>query len=173
MRIVSALALFAFLGGCTTVVGKLSDEDLAKVVQVGSERAIGYGVKILLDKNPDKAADIVKAAKTASEVIKANVIPAFSGASSQEVLKSAVDTALQQLSDKVSPLVLSSIQLAVNLAATQIQLPSNPADKLDARAKGAVLALYTGISAGLDKAVAASAVASRDIGPAKLVWPKD
>lgn len=172
MRKAMAFSLMAlFLGGCGTTGGlsSVSDDDLAQYVKIGAEHASRYGLKLALDKDPAKADAIAKNATLAVEIIRKNVLPVFSGAGTADVLRSAVETALGQLSEKLGPQVVLVVQLAMSVVSSQVTLPTNPADKLDARAKMALAGFFDGAAAGLEKAVAA--VSTRDIGPPRLVWP--
>lgn len=175
MRAMQALCLAVMavtLNGCGLFgqISEIPDEDLASYVRIGAEQATRYGVKMAMDKDVANAAGIAKSATLASEIIRKNVLPVFSGAETQEVLRSAVDTALAQLSEKLSPIVISAVQLALNVVTSQVKLPANPADKLPARTKAALAGFFDGAASGLDQAVAA--VATREIGPPKLTWPK-
>lgn len=167
-RLVALLIpLAAVLSSCTTV-SKLSDEDLASYVQLGAEQAAKYGLKLALDKNPADAAKITADVGIAVDAIDKVVLPAFQGAGTGDVLRSAVDQALEKLDAKLSPMVKIAIQGAVDIASVSVKLPDNPTDKLDARTKKALVALFQGLEAGMK-----AATATREVGPpAKLAWPK-
>jgi len=155
--------------GCS-VINRMSDQDLADRVYTISKGASQYGIKYLIDKQPEKAAEIKQVTQAAIVVIRTNVIPAFSGAETNNVLRSAADTALKLLGDKLDPRIATTVQLAVNLAESYIDLPANPTDKLDVRTKMALLALFNGLADGLNLAIgspATSATASKS-----LKWSK-
>lgn len=166
--VVLAVALASAVGGCgTTIVSQLSDDDLAKYVELGAEKAAKYGLKAALEKNPADAAAIAANVGIGVDTINQVVLPLFQGSGTGEVLRSGVDLALQKLDEKVSPTVKLAIQLALNVVAGQVKLPANPTDKLDDRTKKALTALFRGLATGLKDAT----MAAREIGPPKLSWP--
>lgn len=162
MKIFARLALaagcIAFLSqnGCRTI-DRIPDDQLARDVNLGAEKAVQYGLGYLVRKAPQDAQAIKDNAKLADDVIKKNILPVFAGASTGDVLKSAVDTALAQLQGVLQPNVRAAIQLALDILTANIPLPLNPADKLDDRTKKAVNGLFSGIAAGLDQFLATQA----------------
>jgi hypothetical protein len=168
------VALFV-LGGCVQI-DKIPDDQLAKDLNIGAEKAVEYGLKYLIHKDPAVAQAVKDNAKLADDVIKKNILPVFSGASTGAVLKSAVDAALSQLQGVLQPNVRAAIQLALDVLTANIPLPANPADKIDDRTKKAVNGLFGGIAAGLDAFLATQAPPPT-IGPttareAGLHWSK-
>lgn len=148
------LALLAIVGltmaGCSTV-NQIPDTDFAAGIKVVSYNSAYWGFKAVLNNNAATRAQLCADATTATGIIRTNVLPVFSGASTGEVLRSAVDTALTQLS--ASSMVADIINVALVVAEGQIHLPDNPADKLDNRTKLALLAFFNGVADGLDQAV--------------------
>lgn len=141
-------ALFA-LAGCAGI-DRIPDDQLAKDLNLGAEKAVEYGLKYLVRKDPTSAQAVKDNAKLADDVIKKNILPVFSGASTGDVLRSAVDAALAQLQGVLQPNVRAAIQLALDILTANVPLPANPADKIDDRTKKAVNGLFGGIAAGLD-----------------------
>jgi hypothetical protein len=82
-----------------------------------------------------------------------------------------VETALDELTKKLTPSVVLAVQLALDVVAANVTLPVNPADRLSDRTKGALLALFQGLADGLE--AGASLAPVRDTPPAKLFWPKN
>lgn len=156
------------LNGCA-ITSQVSDEELAQGVHAAAKGAARFGLKYAMDKEPDKADEIAANARLAVEVIRKNVLPVFSG-TSQEVLRSAIETALEQLAEKLKPSVISGIQLALDVVSAKVDLPENPAERVSPRAKAALEAFFRGVADGLDSA--AGTAGTREIGPAKLRWPK-
>lgn len=156
MRFVLSLALLLTVvpsAGCAAIRGKIdqmSDTELALKVNDGAEAAAHYGMKFLMDKYPDKKAAILKDAMLASTIIKANILPVFAGASSLDVLASAIETAMGQFKGKISAEVEAAIRLGFTVVSSQISVPKIPTDKLSPRLKGAILAFFSGTSEGLD-----------------------
>lgn len=157
------------LGGCAAVE-KMSDEELARTTSSAAKGATRFGLKYALDKEPEKAAEIAENARLAVKIVRENVLPVFLGASTVEVLRAAVETALAQLGDQLKPSVISAIQLALDVVAAKVDLPVNPADKLSPRVRGALAAFFDGVALGLEEA--AGPAGTREIGPPKLLWPK-
>lgn len=166
-----ALALVTFalslaLVGCQSV-NQVPDDQFAQSIQDLAKTGSEYGLKLVIDKKPEKAEQIVKDAKIAIDVITKTIEPVFSGAATADVLRSAVDTALTQLSEKISPEIRAAIQLVLGLVATQVTLPANPADKLPDRARKSLSGFFKGLAAGLE----AGSSGARDLAPPTLTWP--
>lgn len=142
----------AALGGCKTFAG-MSDEELASTIYRDSKLAARAGLKIALEKAPASDADIRTNAKLAIKLVRENVVPLFSSPT-EDVLRSTVDTVLENVAGQVSPALVDVIQLAINAALDKIDMPTNPATKLNPRTKGALLALFNGLADGAEEAMA-------------------
>lgn len=154
MKFLALLALCAaalFGGSGCKVVEQIPDDQLASGIKTVSFNSVYFGFKAVLANNPSRYQQLTADAATTTKILRENVIPIFSGASTGDVLVSAVDTALEQLS--VSSTVADVIKVALVIAESQVHLPTNPAEKLDARTKGALLGFFTGVADGLDQAV--------------------
>jgi hypothetical protein len=162
-----AIASLTLGAGCVAVE-RLSDEDLAKVVQTGAEKASEYGIKFALEREPSRSGAIISAAATAESLIRGSILPIFS-TPSQDVWRSTVDSALLQFNEQLDPQIRAAIQLAINVLAAQVNLPANPTTKLDARTLGAVKAFFTGLATGLHAAVEAPITKALKPTP---VWPR-
>lgn len=179
MKFMALLALCAltFVGGCKTVA-QIPDDQFANGINVAAYNSTYYGFKAVLDNNPGRYAQLAADVKTTTGIIRANVLPVFSGASTGDVLVGAVDTALKQLS--VSSTVTNVVKIALAVVETQVHLPTNPAEKLDNRTKMALLGFFKGVADGLDQAVKdaapspapdASTAPAAPVAPAtKLQW---
>jgi len=166
------LAVFWLLPALVTpgckYVDRLSDDQLASYVQQGAENAVKYGLRLAIQKSSDNGAAILADARIADTIDRQNVVPVFSDAATADLVRSAVDTALALLKSKVKQEVADAILLALDVLESQIPLPQNPADKIDERTRKALLALFTGIGAGLDDVLGAQMpTARRD-----LSWPR-
>lgn len=147
-----AIVLALSTSGCTAI-GNLSDEDLAKDIQIGASKAIEAGAKLAFDKYPDKVAAIKKELAAASLIVKTNIIPSFVTPTG-EVLTSAIKTAMTLLESKITnEQMRKNIILAAEILEANVTLPANPLEKLDARTAKALIGLFTGISLGLDAAL--------------------
>ncbi len=154
MKAIAILGLAILMSGCSQL-GKISDDDLARDLTIGSRSAVKYSLQLALRKTaPDEAVRIKADAKTAADIISKNVIPVFSGTGTQELLRSAVDTALALLKNKVTnPKVVAAVDLGIEVIAMDVQLPKNPADRLDERTRKAILGIFSGIVQGVSDAV--------------------
>lgn len=154
-RLTLAVGLLMILtqGSCTAIAN-IPDDVLAKDLNIGAQKAVEYGLKYAISKSPTDAQAIRDNAKIADDIIKANILPIFSGASTGDILKSALDTALSQLWAKASAQVRDTIQLAITILTANIPLPANPADKIDERTKKALNGFFSGLAAGLDVVLA-------------------
>lgn len=154
MRVIALFAILLMsLGGCK-LVGEMTDGQLADNAYRGAKLVTSNGLKIAMNESPDNAAAIKENAKLAGRVLRENILPVFEGAGTGEVLRGAVDTALKELGDKVNPTLGAVINLAISLVADKVELPANPADKLDERTRLALVGLFKGLADGIDEAVA-------------------
>jgi Flp pilus assembly pilin Flp len=165
LRLAALFTLALFIPGCSGVtrqigqkIDQMSDAELAVKIHDSSEGAVALAMKLLIDKMPEKKDAILKDAAVASGVIKANILPIFSGASSNDVLAAAITGALQQLSGKISLEVDGAIRLGYGVLASKVTIPNIPTDKLSPRLKGAVTAFFTGSAEALDNLVPAPAI---------------
>lgn len=151
MKILALLALIGLtLTGCKTIA-QIPDDEFASGIRVLAYNSTYYGFKAVLNSNPASYSQMAADVATTTSIIRTNVLPVFSGASTDDVLNSAVNTALSQLS--VSATVADVIKVALVLIEMQVHLPANPADKLDNRTKMALVAFFSGVADGLDNAV--------------------
>ncbi len=154
MKTLAIIGLAILMSGCSQLA-KISDDDLARDLTIGSRSAVKYSLQLALRKAaPDEAARIKADAKTAADIITKNVIPVFSGTQTNELLRSAVDTALALLKSKITnPKVVAAVDLGIEVIAMDVQLPKNPADRLDDRTRKAILGIFSGITQGVSDAV--------------------
>jgi len=143
--------------GCTYLsrnigakIDEMSDEELAIKIHDSTEGAVAAGLKLLAEKMPEKKAAILKDAAVASAIIKTNILPIFSGATSNDLVASAIMTALGQLSGKISLEVDGAIRLGYGMLSSKVMIPKIPTDKLSPRVQIALVAFFTGSSEALD-----------------------
>lgn len=150
MRILAA-SFLALMVGCSSIEKHVTDQEFADVVRLGAKASVRLGVMEWKDgKDADQLAAIdAELAKTAS-LIRELVLPIFAGAETGTVLRGAVDLGLSQLMSRVSPDLLEILRVAINLAATRIELPENPAEKLSPRTQMAIRAFLEGVLAGME-----------------------
>ncbi len=165
------LFLATCLQGCTTIEN-VSDEKLAKGIGVVSKGAAQFGLGYVLKNYPEEASAIADGARIAVKALRETILPAFTGTDTEGVLRSAVDTALQELSDKLEPSMMLAVQLAIDIISTRIQLPENPLDKIDERTRLAIVAAVRGLADGFEAGGAAAPPTNRETAPAALSWPK-
>lgn len=159
--------------GCTTI-SQLSDEDLAGYVNTGAEKAVEYGLKYAVKKFPEKAAAIQKDAVVVAGVIDDTVMKMLTGTTS-EVLRSTVGQISQFLTAKIASLpsgemLADTVKLTVDIVALNIKLPKNPAEKIDERTKGALVAFFKGVTQGVKAAFTAPPPGAS--APAGITWPE-
>lgn len=159
--------------GCTTI-SQLSDEDLAAYVNTGAEKAVEYGLKYAVKKFPEKAAAIQKDAVVVAGVIDDTVMKMLTGTTS-EVLRSTVGQISQLLTAKIATLpsgemLADTVKLTVDIVALNIKLPKNPAEKIDERTKGALVAFFKGVTQGVKAAFVAPPPGAAP--PAGITWPE-
>lgn len=164
------VAALMVLGGCKTV-SNISDEDLALGVYVATQAATNQGLKLVFKNNPDRIEQIKADATKAVTIIRANVLPVFDGASTDVVLRSAVDAALDNLAGNLNQTTIDTIKLALAIAATKIELPANPTDQLSPRTKGAVAAFFRGVADGLERAINEAPTPTPTQNRSELTWP--
>lgn len=154
MKQILSVLLVSMLSGCSWF-STLPDDQLAADLSAGSKAVVKYSLTLALRKYPADAAKITADAQVADQVLTKNVIPVFGGASTQDVLRSAVDQALVQLKAKITdPRVSAAIELGTELIIADVPLPKNPTDKLSDRTRKALSGVFTGISQGIEAALA-------------------
>lgn len=143
--------LFALiLGGCSQI-DRIPDDKLAEDLFIGGKKAVEYGLKLALKKvEPDVAKAITQNALLANSIIKAELLPILSGVTSQEVLRATLDLVLRNLWTKLRPEIRDAVQLSLSILIANIELPRNPADRLDERSRKALMGFFSGISQGVD-----------------------
>ena len=184
MKLFAFLALVScvMLSGCGVFSG-VSDADLATTVYDTSKLTAATALKVALQKTPADDAQIRTDAKLVVKLMRENVVPLFSSTTG-DVLRSTVDTVLDAVASQLSPTLVDIMKLTVSVAAASIKLPDNPATKLDARTKGALVALFNGLADGADAGMAAVPVPTASVqrsavewavGQPKqfFIWPKD
>lgn len=143
-----------FLGGCSQIA-RIPDDKLAEDLFIGGKKAVEYGLKYALKKAaPDVAKSITENAVLANTIIKGELLPLLQGASTATVLRGALDVALKNLWTKVKPEIRDAVQLSLTILIANVELPKNPADRLDERTKKALTGLFSGISQGVDSILA-------------------
>jgi len=155
MRSLIGLMVFAtiFVVPSCASVGALSDEELAASVKKGSYNATSYGLNFVLQQNPDKVDEIKSKVKVGKLVVDDVILRTLRGASSEDITRLLLDELLKALSDQLSPVIKSAIQLAIDVALDKVQLPSNPTDKLTPRIRLVLIGLFEGMSDAMGEAV--------------------
>lgn len=159
--------------GCSQI-SQLSDEDLATYVNIGSEKTVQYGIQFAVKKYPDKAATIQKDAVAIAGVIDDTVLKMFDSPTG-DVLRSTVSKVAELLTGKIAklqsgPELADAVKLTIDIVALNIKLPKNPAEKLDDRTKGALVAFFKGVSQGV-KAAFAPAPPGSSTSPPGITFP--
>lgn len=148
---ISVVAILSLLG-CSQI-DKIPDDQLAADLEIGAKAIVKYGLASAVRKYPADAEKITADAKIADLVIVQNILPVFSGAETSAVLRSAVDQALALLKGKIADArVLAAISLGTEIIIADVQLPKNPADKIDLRTRKLLVGIFSGISLGIQAA---------------------
>lgn len=124
MRLLAiGMACLLALSGCKAV--KENPQDFKDLVTTNVRILARTGLKKLMDNNEDKVEDIKEKIAKARKVLAEKVVPLFEN---EEVTMAPVMTALN--SDELDPLVVGSVEVAMNYVSTNLDLPSNPLEKL-------------------------------------------
>ena len=178
LAVLGVAALFMGGVGCNAVAN-IPDQQLWDSIQSGTQTAVSGALDLVIENKPELQPQIQKDCAIAAQVIEAGPMKLFSGANTNAILASGVTTALNDLSGKISPTIVASIQLGMNILLASVPLP-NPTDPISPRLKGAVLALFTGSDNALQQIQKAPPVAPVAVTPAGptarmasrvLVWP--
>src|SRR5437868_4376240 len=114
------MAALLVLAGCGQI-DKIPDDQLAADLAVGAKAVVKYGLTAAVRKYPADAAKIAADARVADSVITRNILPVFSGAETEVVIRSAVDQALAQLKSKVTDArVLAAVDLGTEIIIADI-----------------------------------------------------
>lgn len=161
MKFLALLALSAltFIGGCKSVAnGGPTDAQLAAQVNALTYSAANVALTATLMADSKDAAAITADVTLATGAIRADLAKFFTDPNLGNVLNSALDNLLADLStvlDKTpyGPLIAGFVQGAVRNIEALVVLPANPGASLDPRTTGAIVAGLNGLADGLDAAV--------------------
>lgn len=141
------MMFFVALGGCAS----MSDQALAENVYDTARSATKVGLRSALEQ-AHSPAEVREKAELAVKLIRENVVPLFTS-TTEDVLLRTVETVLQEVADKLDPIVVGVMQVAIGTVLNQLDLPENPAAKLSPRTKGALLAMFNGLADGATDAL--------------------
>lgn len=154
-----AAVLALSVSGCGPI-NEIPDDTLQHDLNIGARQAASYALKAALKKFPNDAAKIMTDADIALDILNNNLITAFSGASTADVVRGVLDTALAQLKGKLTdPRVIEVADLSVEFILANVKLPASPTAKLDERTRKILLGIFTGLSDGIKSAKATAAPA--------------
>lgn len=172
-----AAALVLMIPGCGTINDKIAsipDDQLAADLQQGASIIVSKGLAFAARQAADKKAEILADAKLAQSILSTDILPALAGADVRTLTTGAAQDLLSRFSGKVSPTIVTAIQLAISAVALQVPFPANPVDKLPERTAKALKGVFTGIDAGLSAYIiqaSAAPITTARSAPDKLVWP--
>lgn len=149
MKYVAMLALvpFLMLGGCSFL--QISPEQAAALAEKGAAMGTTLGLKAL-SSDAATCAKVKTYATEAKVVIDTTILPLLSGANVGTVTVATVDLALNLLDGKVDPVLRNVLQTAIDGVLAFVQLPANPADKLSDNQRLVIVAVFKGLSEGID-----------------------
>lgn len=177
VKAVLAAAVVLMIPGCGTVANQIAaipDDQLAADLQQGASIIVSKGLAFAAKQAADKKDAILADAKVAQSVLATDILPALTGADVKTLTTGAAQDLLSRFSGKVSPTIVTAIQLAISAVAMQVPFPANPVDKLPERTAKALKGVFTGIDAGLSSYIlqaSAAPVTTARSAPDKLVWP--
>lgn len=156
-----ATVLALSVSGCGPI-NEIPDDTLQHDLNIGARQASSYALKAALKKFPNDAAKITAEANILLDILNNNLIPAFSGASTADVVRGVLDSALAQLKGKLTdPRVVEVADLSVEFILANVKLPATATGKLDDRTKKILLGIFTGLSDGIKSATTAAPVPAR------------
>lgn len=172
-----AAAMSLMIPGCGPINDKIAsipDDQLAADLQQVASLVLSKGLGFAAKQAPDKKAEILADAKVAQSILSTDILPALNGSDVKTITTGAAQDILSRFSGKVSPTIVTAVQLAIAAVATQVPFPANPLDKLPERTAKALKGVFTGIDAGLSAYIiqaSAAPITTARSAPDKLVWP--
>jgi hypothetical protein len=158
---VMAIAVVLSLGGCAQI-DQIPDDTLQRDLQIGARQASSFALRAALRKFPNDVQKITADANIALDILNNTLIPAFSGASTADVVRGVLDTALAQLKAKLTdPRVIEVADISVEFILVNVKLPPTLTAKLDERTRKILLGIFTGLSDGIKAATAAAPAPAR------------
>ena len=155
LLMLSLISLFGLMG-CNTI-DKISDADLAANVKSIAAATSKLALTSAIEQNPTKKDVILENCVLVRKVIKDNLIPLLSDTTG-DVLRGALDTAIAELSSQIAPGMLTIGNAVFQSVITLIDLPENPATRLDERTKKALIGLFEGFYDSLDDIIEANTI---------------
>jgi hypothetical protein len=159
-KLLALLALVALtFTGCKSVAnGGPTDAALAQQVNALCFSGANVALVATLMADPKDAATIGADVTLATKAIRADLVKFFTDPNLSNVLNSALDDLLADLSTALNqtqygPLIAGFAQGAIRNIEALVNLPANPGATLDARTTGAIVAGLNGLCDGLDAAV--------------------
>jgi hypothetical protein len=150
-----ALLLAAASAGCAVEkqvakeLDSISDADLASYASKAAAQLTDHAVKLALEKG--SKATVATEGALADQILRNVLIPMLSKADVGTVASGSLDTAYAQLKAKVGGGTLDQLYLVSKVALTLVNLPTNPADKINPRYHQALLSFFTSMADALEK----------------------
>lgn len=158
---VMVIALALSVSGCAQI-DQIPDDTLQHDLNIAARQASSFALKAAIKKFPNDVQKITADANIALDILDKTLIPAFSGASTSDVVRGVLDTALAQLKGKLTdPRVIEVADLSVDLILANVKLPALPTAKLDERTRKILLGIFTGLSDGIKSATVAAPAPAR------------
>lgn len=149
MKTLLLLLGLSLMAGCSTIQD-VPPATLQASIELATYNAALYGFKAVLRNNKDSADELRKDAGVAVQAIRENVLPFLAGEPTGQAMVDLVNTVFANLN--ISPSVKNIISSTIRIVVTEIHLPENPTDKLDAQTKASIVGLFTGMAKGLEEA---------------------
>lgn len=172
MRILTAVVALSLLTGCFSF--NLNTEEAISDIQQAASSSINVGLSAAVP--ADKVAATKQKVATVVEFMDATVIPFFENKPLKSITRNTANEVLALLDDKLSPALRAGVQLALNAGLALINLPDNPAAKLNQNQRDLILGVLNGIRNGLHRYLTSPrAVPGEEPPPAvkKITWDLD
>lgn len=136
-------------GAAPTNTIQIPPSEANTAIEGGASAATALGLKAL-SRDEETFKKIKDYSKAGKELIDASILPLFQGADLNSITLATANQAMALLNEKLNPVLKGAVQLAINGALVFVKLPANPADKLSDQQRGIIVAIFKGISGGIE-----------------------
>jgi len=142
--------------GCETLANlagsvNLEVKDVTPFVLSGARSGVNSGLKAL-SKNAEGFEKTKKVAAEIETLVTNTILPLFEGEAIEMVTMATADQAMAALNGaNIDPQILGAIQLAIDSALLFIKMPENPTGELSEDTTNLIVALFSGITEGLQR----------------------
>lgn len=148
--------------GCNGEFLKIDPALAAPLVEKAAAITTALGLKALAS-DAETHTKMKEPVRAVRDVIEGAVIPLLRKTPLDEMTRAAADKALALLNEKVPVEIKAAIQIAVNGALSLVEMPENPAERLEPGQAAIILALFGGIRIGADTFLAWGGPGTKDL----------